>query len=80
VKLKLILTAAIVGMAAAVLGGAAAAQAAPFVYITSSPENPYRAGGILQYDAGAGGLLTPLSPATVATDNRPGDAAVSPDG
>src|SRR5512133_776760 len=71
---------AAVAVAIALALGAASAQAAPFVYVTSNPENPYRAGEIFQYDTGAGGLLTPLSPARVATAHRTGDAAVSPDG
>jgi sugar lactone lactonase YvrE len=79
-KLKLILITAIVGTVASLLGAAAPAQAAPFVYITTSPEYPFGAGGIFQYDAGARGLLTPLTPPRVATDTRPGDAVVSPDG
>jgi DNA-binding beta-propeller fold protein YncE len=59
---------------AAVFAAAAPAHAAPFVYVT----NPGSA-GISQYNAGAGGLLAPLSPATVAGPS-PGDPAVSPNG
>jgi DNA-binding beta-propeller fold protein YncE len=73
-KLKLILTTAIVGMAAALLA-ATSAQAAPFVYVTNSDS-----ANVSQYDA-AGGALTPLSPATVSTvHDFPLGVAVTPDG
>ena len=74
-KLKLILTAAIVGMVASLLGAAAAARADPFAYVPNSGD-----GSVSQYDIGAVGLLAPLSPATVATGADPRAVAVSPDG
>jgi hypothetical protein len=69
-----------VAVALALAFGAAPAQADPFAYITSTPENPFRAGEILQYEVGAKGALSPKNPATVATDIRPGVVVVSPDG
>jgi DNA-binding beta-propeller fold protein YncE len=54
----------------------APAQATPFVYVTGG----YRSHDVSQFDAGAGGLLAPLSPPTVAADQRPTGVAVSPDG
>ena len=122
-KLKLILTTAIVGMVASLLGAAAPAQADPFAYVPNSGgrrqrlpvrhrrgraagaivpghrrhRRPLPRGGgepgrpsvyvansgndsVSQYDIGAGGLLAPLSPATVATGAAPFGVAVSPDG
>ena len=37
-------------------------------------------GSVSQYDVGAGGALSPKSPATVATGGDPDGVAVSPDG
>jgi DNA-binding beta-propeller fold protein YncE len=55
---------------------ASAAQAAPFVYVTNEGSND-----VSQYDIGPGGLLAPLSPATVAAGTAPQEGiAVSPDG
>ena len=66
-----------VATAAVLLAVAApAAQAAPFVYVTGD----HLPGKVFQFDAGAGGLLAPLSPPTVAADQRPTEAEVSPDG
>jgi hypothetical protein len=48
-------------------------QAAPFVYVTNAGGND-----LSQYDVRAGGLLSPLSPPTVAAGDRPGGVAVSP--
>ena len=73
-KLKLILTAGIVGLVAE-LGAAAAARADPFAYVTNHADS-----SVSQYDIGAGGLLAPLSPATVAAGTSPFEVAVSPDG
>ena len=53
-KLKLILTAGIVGMVASLLGAAAAARAAPFAYVPNPADS-----SVSQYDIGAGGLLAP---------------------
>ena len=53
---------------------APAAKAAPFVYVTKSGNE------VAQYDIGAGGLLAPLSPFTVAAGESPNSVAVSPDG
>jgi DNA-binding beta-propeller fold protein YncE len=76
IKLKLILSTAVVGMVVCLLGAAAPAQAAPFVYVANSGSND-----VSQYDVGAGGLLAPLSPATVAVGaSSPLWVAVSPDG
>jgi DNA-binding beta-propeller fold protein YncE len=63
-------------IAAALLAVAAAApaQAAPFVYVTNED-----GASVSQYDAGAGGLLAPLFPPTVAAPG-PREVAVSPDG
>ena len=72
-KLKLILTTAIVGVALALPNGV---SAAPFVYVANLNSND-----VSQYDVGAGGLLAPLSPAAVATGGLdPAAVAVSPDG
>jgi DNA-binding beta-propeller fold protein YncE len=74
-KLKAILTTAVVGAIVFLLGAAAQAQAAPFVYVTNADS-----GNASQYDA-AGGALSPLSPPTVSTVTRsPGGVAVTPDG
>src|SRR5512132_1091950 len=73
-KLKLVLTAGIVGLVASLLG-AAAARADPFAYVPNLLDNT-----VSQYDVGAGGLLAPLSPATVATAGGNFGVAVSPDG
>jgi DNA-binding beta-propeller fold protein YncE len=73
-KLKLILTTAIAGMALASFAAVAPAQAAPFVYVTNID-----GANLSQYDA-AGGLLSPLSPPTVSTQNNATGIAVSPDG
>jgi DNA-binding beta-propeller fold protein YncE len=63
-----------VATALALLGAAAPAQAAPFVYVT------HLADDVSQYNVGAGGLLAPLVPPTVAAGDQPGGVAVSPDG
>jgi DNA-binding beta-propeller fold protein YncE len=63
---------------------APAAHAAPFAYVANQSD-----GTVSQYDIGAGGLLAPLSPPTVAarqgpwpvaTPPEPSGLAVSPDG
>jgi len=74
-KLKLILTTAIAGMAVALLAVVTPAQAAPFAYVTNPATD-----SVSQFNVGAGGLLAPLSPATVATGGEPHRAAVSPNG
>ena len=51
------------------------AQAAPFAYVTNS-----NSGSVSQYDVGPGGLLSPLSPATVAAGGGASGVVVSPDG
>ncbi len=61
--------------AAVLLGLGASAEAAPFAYVTSGGGD-----SVFQFDVGTGGLLSPLSPATVATGDRAGAVAVSPDG
>src|SRR5438874_1010830 len=53
----------------------AAAQARPFVYVTN-----FDGGAVSQYDVGAGGALTPKTPATVPTGGAPVGVAVSPNG
>jgi DNA-binding beta-propeller fold protein YncE len=72
------------GVAAAVafLGAAAPAQAAPFVYVTDrgGDESVFDVGAVSQFDVGAGGLLAPLSPPSVASDGGASSVAVSPDG
>jgi 6-phosphogluconolactonase (cycloisomerase 2 family) len=63
--------------AATVLGaiGASAAQAAPSAYVTNWGDRE-----VAQYDVGAGGLLSPLSPFTVDAVGRwPNNVAISPD-
>ena len=59
---------------AVLLAWAAPAQSAPFVYVTHVGSD-----NVSQYRAGAGGLLAPLSPPTVAAGNAL-KVAVSPDG
>jgi DNA-binding beta-propeller fold protein YncE len=61
--------------AAALLLAAAPAQAAPFVYVTNLFDD-----NVSQYDMGAGGLLAPLSPPTVASGQHPAGLTVSPNG
>ena len=56
----------------AVLVSPVAAQAAGNVYVTTA--------GVAQYAIGAGGLLSPLSPPTVAAGESPRAIAVTPDG
>ena len=73
-KRKPILTTAVVAVVVFLLGTAAQVQAAPFVYVTNI-DGP----NLSQYDA-AGGLLAPLSPPTVSTQNNPTGIAVSPGG
>jgi DNA-binding beta-propeller fold protein YncE len=63
-----------------VLAVAAPAQAAPFVYATNVNFTGSGPGSISQYNSGAGGLLAPLSPPTVATGEFPLALVVSPDG
>ena len=65
-------------IAAAVVAAAAPAQAAPFAYVSDSAfgDGP---GMVSQYNVGAGGLLAPLSPPTVATGRFPRGVAVGPD-
>jgi DNA-binding beta-propeller fold protein YncE len=63
-----------VATTAALFAAAAPAQAAPFVYVTN-----FGSDSISQYEVGAGGLLAPLSPPTVAAADRPASVAVSPD-
>lgn len=57
------------------LGGAPAVQAAPFAYVTNRASD-----NLSQYSVGGGGLLAPLSPATVTSGLAPISAAVSRDG
>jgi DNA-binding beta-propeller fold protein YncE len=63
-----------VATVAVLLVAAAPAQGTPFAYVTQ------HRGEVSQYDVGAGGLLAPMSPATVAAGPEPGSVAVSPDG
>jgi DNA-binding beta-propeller fold protein YncE len=67
-----------VGLALAVLILAAEAQAARHVYVTNSAVP----GGssVSQYEVGAGGLLAPLIPPTVAAGTFPLAVTVTPDG
>src|SRR5436309_4395141 len=60
--------------AAAALAAAAPAQAAPFAYVANA------SGSVSQYELGAGGLLSPLMPATVPAGDISVGVAVSPDG
>jgi DNA-binding beta-propeller fold protein YncE len=80
VKLKLILTTAIVGMALALPTVSSAAPAAGTVYVTNVNPVGLTAGSVSQYSIGAGGLLSQLSPATVAAGIDPFGIAVSPSG
>ena len=74
-KLKAILTTAVVGIVVCVLGGVAqGAAAAPFVYVGNVASD-----NVSQYDAFGGGL-SPLSPFTVPAGSEPFRIAVSPDG
>jgi DNA-binding beta-propeller fold protein YncE len=57
------------------LAAAPAAQAAPFVYAPNEGD-----ASVSQFNTGAGGLLAPLSPATVAAGPGPRELALSPDG
>jgi DNA-binding beta-propeller fold protein YncE len=70
---KLILAAAVVG---AVLALPSGSNAAPFVYVGSGDYSD----NVFQFNAGPGGLLAPLSPPSVISDQRPMRLAVSPDG
>src|SRR4051812_11599518 len=70
---KLILAAAIVGVVLALPAGS---SAAPFVYVGSGDYSD----NVFQFNAGPGGLLAPLSPPRVISDQRPSRLAVSPDG
>ena len=74
-KLKAILTTAVVGMVVCFLGAAApGAAAAPFVYVANG-----RSDKVSQYDSFGGGL-SPLLPFTVPAGSKPLHLAVSPDG
>jgi 6-phosphogluconolactonase len=53
---------------------AAAAQAAPFAYVTNAFSN-----SVSQYDIGANGALSPLVPPSVPAGSSPAVVAVSPD-
>jgi DNA-binding beta-propeller fold protein YncE len=57
------------------LAGAASAHAQPFVYVTNVTSST-----VSQYAVGAGGALSPLTPATVTTGVDPSAVAVTPDG
>jgi DNA-binding beta-propeller fold protein YncE len=59
----------------AVLAAAPAAQASPFVYVANEDS-----ASVSQFNTGAGGLLAPLSPATVAAGPGSRELTVSPDG
>jgi DNA-binding beta-propeller fold protein YncE len=50
------------------------------VYVTNESGGAGSSGTVSQYDVGAGGALTPKSPASVATGTGPQGVAVSPDG
>ncbi len=60
---------------AVLLAFGTSAQAAPFVYVTNPGFD-----SVSQYSVGAGGLLSALSPDTVAAGDYPWVVAVSPDG
>jgi DNA-binding beta-propeller fold protein YncE len=60
--------------ALALLAAPVPAQAAPFVYVTTTND------GVFQYEIGAGGELAPLIPASVAGSAFGDGVAVSPDG
>ena len=62
-------------MLAACLLGAAPAGAQPFVYVANSGSDD-----VSQFAIGAGGLLSSLTPATVASGSNLGGVAVTPDG
>jgi DNA-binding beta-propeller fold protein YncE len=79
-KLKLILATAIVGIALASPTMSRAAPAAGTVYVTNVSVVGLTPGSVSQYAIGAGGLLSPLSPATVAAGHAPFGIAVSPNG
>src|SRR5207237_1438328 len=51
------------------------AQAVPFAYVANRFDNT-----VSQYNVGAGGALTPLSPSLVGAPSTPVGVAVSPDG
>lgn len=68
---------ALAAAAVAFAWAATPAQAAPFVYATEIDSGPQE---VLQYAAGAGGLLAPLSPPVVPVDHFQAGIAVSPDG
>src|SRR3954454_14144743 len=70
---KLILATGIVGVALALPAGS---SAAPFVYVGSGDYSD----NVFQFNAGPSGLLAPLSPPSVISDQRPMRLAVSPDG
>jgi DNA-binding beta-propeller fold protein YncE len=74
-KLKTILTTAVVGIVVCFLGAAApGAAATPFVYVANGGSD-----NVSQYDSFGGGL-SPLSPFTVPAGSEPLHLAVSPDG
>jgi DNA-binding beta-propeller fold protein YncE len=50
------------------------------VYVSFLDPVPPNAGGVAQFTVGAGGALTPKSPATVPAGSQGGSVAVSPDG
>jgi 6-phosphogluconolactonase len=79
-KLKLILATAIVGIALASPTVSSAAPAPGTVYVTNVNVVGLTAGSVSQYSIGAGGLLSQLSPATVAAGFSPFGIAVSPSG
>jgi 6-phosphogluconolactonase len=74
-KLKLILTAAVAGVTACLLGSAAVAQAAPFAYVTNG-----LSGNVSQYAIDPVGGLSPLNPATVPAGSSPNGVAITPNG
>ena len=76
-KRKAILTTAVVGIVVCLLGAAAPAQAAPFVYVTNQEQG---VSSISQYEVGAGGLLAPLDPPKVFGGIANQGVAVSPNG
>jgi DNA-binding beta-propeller fold protein YncE len=66
--------AVLAGALLAAAGGAATAEAAPFVYAIN-----FNTANVAQFDA-AGGGLAPLTPATVAAGTQPTVGVISPDG
>ena len=60
---------------AVVLAGVVPAQAATYVYVTSSAANQ-----VLQFGVGSAGVLSPLTPPAVAVNNVSSGVAVSPNG